>query len=167
MTITEVRAAYGSTIEALANIIGVPPAAGSVSNYVNIVSGIIEQESGGNPDAIGDNGCSLGLMQLNTCAGWPQQYGYTNDNLFDPAININYGCQYLNSLLNQYYNIDQAISAYNAGHPTSINQDYVASILNYMKQLGAYVLSNPILIAAAIGGGVLIFWYFPKERKSR
>lgn len=169
MNAAQVQTTYGSTIESMAGVIGVPSVVGGVSNYVNLVSGIITQESGGNPNAIGDNGCSYGLMQLNTCAGWLQSYGYdsTRDNLLDPATNINYGCQYLNMLLNRYGNVSQAVSAYNAGSPTTINQNYVSNVIAYMRQLGTYITSNPIVLIAMLGTGILAFWYFSNQRKKK
>ena len=150
MTIAEVQSAYGTMIANLASVIGIPAVVGGVDNYVKLVSGIIEQESGGNPNAIGDNGCSYGLMQLNTCAGWLPGYGFGQDNsaLLDPETNINYGCQYLNTLLNQYGNVNQAISAYNAGSPTTANTGYVNAVLGYLKQLGGFVTSNPVIVIA-------------------
>lgn len=153
MTAAEVVATYGPTIQSVAGIIGVPSVVGGTSNYVNLVASIITRESGGDPNIIGDNGCSYGLMQLNTCAGWLPGYGFGQDNsaLLDPATNINYGCQYLNTLLNQYGNVNQAISAYNAGSPTTANTGYVNAVLGYLKQLGGFVTSNPIIVIAGLG----------------
>ena len=150
MTIDEVKAAYGSIIENYASANGVPSNVGSVSDYVDLVASIIKRESSGDPNAVGDNGCSLGLMQLNTCAGTPQKFGYIpeTDNLLDPTTNISYGCSYLNYLLTKY-SIAQAISAYNAGTPTQSNvTGYVNVVLGYASQLGSTIsnafLSNPL-----------------------
>ena len=164
LTIDQVKSTYGGFIQAYAEQNGIPSNAGSLQNYIDVVSGIIERESQGNPNAIGDNGCSIGLMQLNTCAGTPQQFGYTPgaDNLYDPQTNISYGCSYFNSLLNQY-SLTQAISAYNAGSPIAGNiGSYVNVVLNYASQLGSTItnafLSNPlpfILVAGVIIIGVV------------
>lgn len=153
MTVQQVEVAYGATIQSVAEIIGIPSVVGGMTNYVALVSGIITRESGGNPNAIGDNGCSYGLMQLNTCAGWLPGFGPGQDNsmLLDPTTNINYGCQYLNTLLNQYQNVAQAISAYNAGSPTTANAGYVSAVLGYIKQLGGFITSNPLILAAGVG----------------
>lgn len=44
-----------------------------------------QQESGLNPTAVGDNGCSFGLFQLNTCGG--EGVGMSQAQLFDPLTN--------------------------------------------------------------------------------
>lgn len=46
---------------------------------------IMQMESSGNPNAIGDKGASIGLFQLNTHGG--QGQGYTPDYLKNPVIN--------------------------------------------------------------------------------
>jgi hypothetical protein len=48
-------------------------------------------ESRGNPNAIGDNGCSVGLFQLNRCVG--QGTGYTVEQLKDPLFNAQIAAQ--------------------------------------------------------------------------
>jgi soluble lytic murein transglycosylase-like protein len=102
-----------------------------------VILGIIQKESSGNPDAIGDNGCSIGLMQLNFCAGTPQGAGYqgTKDGLLDPATNIYYGTLYFFSQLNRYNDLAKAISAYNAGHATESNlETYVNKIFGFIGE---------------------------------
>lgn len=153
MNATEIEITYGPIIQSVAAAIGIPPIAGGSENYVKLVSGIISKESAGDPNATGDSGCSVGLMQLNTCAGWLQSFGYSGEDLFNPATNISYGCQYLNSLLTKYNNVDQAVSAYNAGSPTSSNANYVNAVLGFVNQLGGFVQSNPLL---SIGGAILV-----------
>ncbi len=153
MTAAEVQVTYGPTIQSVASVVGVPAVVPTMSDYVNLVSSIITQESGGNPNAVGDSGCSLGLMQLNTCAGWLPSFGYSGENLFDPQTNILYGCQYLNAQLNQYGNIDQAVSAYNAGTATSANSNYVNAVIGYLNQLGGFIQKNPVV---TIAGAVLV-----------
>ena len=171
MTLDEVKATYGAIVQNWAQQLGVPPSAGTLSDYVDVVCGIIFKESQGNPNAVGDGGCSIGLMQLNTCAGTPQSFGYVpgTDNLFDPTTNIGYGCKYLNSLLGQY-SLPQAISAYNAGSPTSSNvSSYVNVVVGYARQLGSTLATafqaNPIVFVAIGGAFILGVIYISKTKK--
>ncbi len=48
-------------------------------------------ESTWRPDAIGDDGCSIGLVQLNTCGGVGT--GYSIAQLMDPITNFSIGAQ--------------------------------------------------------------------------
>ncbi len=54
---------------------------------------IIAAESGFNVRALGDVGCSSGLLQLNTCGG--QGMGYTVEQLYDPRLNLDIGLPYI------------------------------------------------------------------------
>src|SRR5205823_1081411 len=54
---------------------------------------IMMAESTGNPNAVGDNGCSIGLFQLNRCGG--QGAGYSAYSLRDPATNAQVAAQYI------------------------------------------------------------------------
>lgn len=107
---------------------------------VDIVLAIIAKESSGNPNAVGDNGNSLGLMQLNYGAGTPQGMGFTEhrERLFDPQTNIYYGVKYFLNRLNKYGDVNKAILAYNAGsvrlrQGVPINQSYLDGVLAFLK----------------------------------
>lgn len=85
-----------------------------------IALGVIEVESGFNPDA--DSGLCYGLMQLNRMyfpSGLP------------PGENIRYGVEYLGQLLTRYGDVEAALTAYNSGHDT-----------------GSRVYANAVLAAA-------------------
>lgn len=105
----------------------------------DIVISIIQKESEGNPNAVGDYGCSIGLMQLNWCAGTPQRFGVKKKELlFNPAINIDAGVQYLFYLINYTGgDIIKAISGYNAGEGRiGINYaSYVKPVVDYFNML--------------------------------
>lgn len=108
----------------------------------DILLAIIQKESYGDPDATGDNGNSLGLMQLNYGAGTPQTQGYTGQaaGLLDPTTNVYYGTKYFLWQVNRYRNtststdeiIEKALSAYNAGSSILNNiETYVMKVLEF------------------------------------
>ena len=40
---------------------------------------------------------------------------YSDEKLYDPEINIQIGCWYINKLLNQFEDVETSLAAYNAG----------------------------------------------------
>ncbi|MBF1162323.1 MAG: transglycosylase SLT domain-containing protein [[Eubacterium] sulci] len=95
----------------------------------NIVKAIIKEESGGNPNAVGDNGESIGLMQIQ-----PKHYQKRMEelgivSLFDPQENVILGCAILSDLYDQYGNYEDALSVYNSGN-TEDGKAYAERILN-------------------------------------
>ncbi len=107
-----------------------------------LVKGLIEAESGFNPEAISSAGAK-GLMQLMdaTAAG----LGVTDP--FDPAQNIEGGVSLLAGLLQRYGDESLALAAYNAGPgavdryggipPYQETQVYVPRVLSYRRQFSA------------------------------
>lgn len=81
-----------------------------------IVKALIEEESGWVASAEGDNGNSIGLMQIQE--RWHKdrmkRLGVTN--LYDSEQNITVGCDILSELLNKYGNYKDALSVYNSGN---------------------------------------------------
>ena len=98
----------------------------------NIVKALIEEESGWLSSAEGDNGESVGLMQIQE--RWHKdrmkRLGVTN--LYDSEQNITVGCDILSELLNKYGNYRDALSAYNSGN-TKDGRVYAERILNAAK----------------------------------
>lgn len=95
-----------------------------------IVKAIIKVESGGDPNAVGDGGEAIGLMQIQP--RWHKErmerLGVTD--LTDPESNVRVGCDYLAELLNKYdWDYIAALTAYNAGTATA-KTDYAEKILN-------------------------------------
>jgi len=85
----------------------------------NLICAIIHTESKFNKYAISNKNAS-GLMQIKkSTADWAaKQIGIKNydyKKIFDPEINIQIGCWYINNLLNEFKSYDLAICAYNAG----------------------------------------------------
>lgn len=81
-----------------------------------LVKAIIEVESGGNSNAVGDNGNSLGLMQIQP--RYHAQRLKEGESLLDPKVNVRVGCEILSEIMAKYGTLDEALTVYNAGHDT-------------------------------------------------
>lgn len=94
----------------------------------NIVKAIIKEESNGNPNAVGDGGESIGLMQIQP--RWHrakiEELGIVN--LYDPQENVILGCSILSDLYDKYGNYEDALSVYNSGN-TEDGKAYAERIL--------------------------------------
>jgi soluble lytic murein transglycosylase-like protein len=119
--------AYDALIEQAAARNGVNPA---------VLHGLIQQESGFNPNAVSSAGAS-GLTQL--MPGTASTLGVANT--LDPTESIEGGARYLGQLTSQFGgNTEDALAAYNAGPgaveqyggipPYAETQSYVASVLS-------------------------------------
>ena len=95
----------------------------------NIVKAIIKEESGGNPSAIGDNGESIGLMQIQPKHHKKRMEELGIVSLFDPQENVILGCSILSDLYDKYGNYEDALSVYNSGN-TKDGKAYAERILN-------------------------------------
>lgn len=101
---------YNSYIQEYSQQFGVDPL---------LVKGVIRTESDFDPNAI-SNQNAKGLMQITDSTGeWiAGKLGiknFTPSMLYDPQINIEFGCWYLKNLEDEFGNKDNAIAAYNAG----------------------------------------------------
>lgn len=114
----------------------------------DLVRAVIGQESGFNPQAVGDDGSSFGLMQLQMMTA--RGVGVTGD-LFDPANNVRAGVTYLAQQIAKAGNVDAGLSAYNGGYRPALgfgaklpsghyrNQAYVSKVLqnwDYFRSIG-------------------------------
>ncbi len=83
-----------------------------------LVYAIIKTESNFDKNAKSSAG-AIGLMQLMpSTASWiASEFGedFKSENLYNPEINIKYGCFYLNYLFKKFDNMGTVICAYNAG----------------------------------------------------
>lgn len=115
---------------------------------VELVCGVIIQESGGNPRAKSHAGAS-GLMQLMPATA--RRMGVQN--IWDPAQNIEGGVKYLRYLLDYFKgDVKLAVAGYNAGEgnvkkyggipPFRETQNYVPSVLSHTQN-----------VATILGGG--------------
>jgi soluble lytic murein transglycosylase-like protein len=135
---------YNALIEQAAARNGVNPA---------VLHGLIQQESGFDPNAVSSAGAS-GLTQL--MPGTASTLGVANT--LDPAESIEGGARYLGELTSQFGgNTEEALAAYNAGPgaveqyggipPYAETQSYVANVLSNAE---AYQQSHPTTETAGL-----------------
>lgn len=120
-----------------------------------LVFAVIKAESNFNENAVSKKG-AVGLMQITPKTGeyiadLMNDKTYKNEKLFEPEMNIKYGCFYLKRMINQYDgNIELALMAYNAGS-TNVNRwiqmfgkDFDVDLIpfnetkNYVKKIKKY-----------------------------
>lgn len=81
----------------------------------SLVASVINAESRYNEQAVSYAG-AFGLMQIKlSTAEELAEKSLTQEELFDPELNIELGCKYLSQLLEQFGNLECALAGYNAG----------------------------------------------------
>lgn len=84
----------------------------------NLIYALIKAESNYKVDAVSSQNAK-GLMQLmySTAEEVAKKVliELTEENIFEPDININIGTKYISTLLEKYQNLEVALAAYNAG----------------------------------------------------
>ncbi len=100
-----------------------------------LVLAIIGQESNYRPDAVGDNGNSLGLMQIQP--RWHQsrmdKLGVTD--LLDPYQNVTVGIDLLADLIGENNGTEWAVTAYNAGVGTADYNNAIGTRTEYTESV--------------------------------
>ena len=96
-----------------------------------LIKAIIEVESGGDANAVGDDGNSVGLMQIQP--KWHAQRLKEGESLLDPRVNVRVGCEILSEIMNKYGTLDEALTVYNAGHDTG-DRSYANRIYEEMMK---------------------------------
>lgn len=102
----------------------------SYSISPKLVKAIIEVESGGDANAVGDNGNSLGLMQIQP--RYHAQRLKEGESLLDPKVNVRVGCEILSEIMDKYGTLDEALTVYNAGHDTG-DRSYANRVYEEME----------------------------------
>lgn len=85
---------------------------------------------------------SLGLMQIMGSVVRELGWGASLVEVFNPEVNITYGCKKLNQFSQRYTDRRDIIASYNAGSPRRnkvdgkyVNQKYVDKVLYHIRQL--------------------------------
>lgn len=105
-----------------------------------IVLGVIEHESDFNASAVGDNGNSLGLMQIQSRWHKERMEQLGCDNLLDPYQNVTVGIDILSELLDTYQDTERALIVYNAGAAGAYNNWFQHGM--YSNDYSSSVLAN-------------------------
>lgn len=101
-----------------------------------LLAAVIEQESGGEPEALSPVG-AIGLMQL-----MPSTAELMEVNPYDPAQNIEGGAHYLKLQIENFGDIRTALAAYNAGPGEVLNGSWIKipETLNYVETVPVLIL---------------------------
>jgi hypothetical protein len=128
---------WGKEIQTASSKYGIDPA---------LIAAVIEQESGGNPNAKSPAG-AIGLMQL-----IPSTAEELGVNPFDPVQNIEGGTKYLAIQLNRFGNIELALAAYNAGpsRVTNLSYLYISETQNYIQKVPTLAIKYQPQFATAV-----------------
>lgn len=94
-----------------------------------LVVAMIENESRYNERAIGDNGRSYGLMQIQPRWHYSRMRELGCTDLLDPYQNITVGVDYISELLSQGKSLEWTLMAYNGG-PSYANRKAAAGVVS-------------------------------------
>lgn len=105
-----------------------------------LLKAIAQTESSENPNALGDDGRSFGLMQISALVG--QSYGMNQDDLYNPDLNIQVGSGFLKEMIDKY-GLQGGIQAYNLGETKYkkgfTSPTYLAKVLQNYENLGGII----------------------------
>lgn len=107
----------------------------------NILKGVVATESSFRPSAVNlkdgrtKSHQSVGLMQIKPATAKSIGFTGTAEHLKKPDVNIEFGAKYLAKQLERYQgDYNKALSAYNAGHATPKNLNYVNKVLKSARK---------------------------------
>lgn len=100
-----------------------------------IAFAMIKCESGFRPDAVGDGGNSLGLMQIQQRWHYARMERLGCDNLLDPYQNVMVGLDLFGDLLKHYSVVEHALMAYNGGGSYANNMIAEGRISGYVTRI--------------------------------
>lgn len=95
-----------------------------------LILSVIKTESNFQADVIGDNGNSIGLMQIQPkwWQGLADTYGL---NIYEPIDNVHLGILILNKALNDNGgDLDKALKQYNSGNPNYAGNEYIDKVFS-------------------------------------
>lgn len=104
----------------------------------SVIMAMIDQESDFRPDCIGDNGDSVGLMQVQEKHHRERMDKLGVTDLADPLQNVKVGMDYLAELLDKGNGLEWALMAYNAGASGAskgYGSEYAAEVLANSESL--------------------------------
>ena len=106
-----------------------------------LLMAVAERESGGDPDAIGDDGRAIGLCQIHERYQIERMEKLEIESLKDPRSNLIVAAEILCELLDQYDDPKRALMAYNGQSDadyraaTGIYSDYANEVQERMYEL--------------------------------
>ena len=103
-----------------------------------IIFGMISRESNFNPDAIGDGGNSLGLMQIQPQWHYRRMEEYNCPDLMDPFQNVTVGIDILADWLDGGVSIEHALMGYNGGSAYAEEMLSEGRVSDYAKYVIEY-----------------------------
>lgn len=101
-----------------------------------IIMAMAFKESTYQVDAIGDNGNSYGLLQIQPRWHYARMQKLGCMDLLDPYQNVTVAVDYLCELLSKYGSLDKALTAYNRGHYNGTVTEYAKVVLAVAEELG-------------------------------
>jgi hypothetical protein len=107
-----------------------------------VVIAMIEHESKFNTYALGDDGRSAGLMQIQAKWHLQRMIDLNCTDLFNPQQNITVGIDILDELLQRYDDIAKALVAYNQGSYKGTVTNYANTVLEIAKRIDGDVSGN-------------------------
>lgn len=100
-----------------------------------IVIAMCYRESSYDAAAIGDNGRSFGLMQIQKRYHEERMKRLGVTDLLDPMQNVTVGIDFLAELLEKYGDVEKALTAYNRGHYAGTITQYAKAVMEEAERL--------------------------------